>query len=117
VIGRHACHAGPRRLRPESSSKAALRCLAILGLGWTLIAAGTGTATPAESSATSATEVDPGKLTAQQAAQELANPNTPLANLTLRTQFRSYDGNLPNADDQVGGGNRKNGSSGFCVGR
>ena len=40
------------------------------------------------------------KLSAQEAARELANPNTPLANLTLRSQFRAFDGDLPSAGDQ-----------------
>ena len=34
-------------------------------------------------------------------AKELANPNTPLATLTLKTQYRSFDGDLPGAADQT----------------
>lgn len=37
---------------------------------------------------------------ADELARELANPNTVLARLTLKTQFRSYTGDLPKADDQ-----------------
>ncbi len=37
---------------------------------------------------------------AEEVARELANPNTPLASLTFKNQFRFYDGNLPGADDQ-----------------
>ena len=33
-------------------------------------------------------------------ARELANPNTALATLTSKLQFRSFEGTLPNADDQ-----------------
>lgn len=37
---------------------------------------------------------------ANEVAKELANPNTPLATLTLKTQYRSFDGDLPGAADQ-----------------
>jgi len=33
-------------------------------------------------------------------AKELANPNTPLTSLKFKVQYRSYEGDLPNADDQ-----------------
>jgi hypothetical protein len=33
-------------------------------------------------------------------AAELANPNTPLATLNAKLQFRTFQGDLPNADDQ-----------------
>ena len=33
-------------------------------------------------------------------ARELANPNTPLASLTFKNQYRWYDGNLPGASKQ-----------------
>ena len=53
--------------------------------------AGTDQSKPAEAhEGTSADEV----------AKELANPNTSLASLTFRNQFRWYTGDLPNADDQ-----------------
>ena len=39
-------------------------------------------------------------LTAEEAARELANPNTPLASLTLKTQYWGYAGNLPDAKGQ-----------------
>ena len=35
-------------------------------------------------------------LTAEEAAKELANPNTPLASLNFKSQFRWFDGDLPN---------------------
>ena len=37
---------------------------------------------------------------ADEIAKELANPNTSLASLTFKNQFRSYKGDLPDADDQ-----------------
>jgi len=37
---------------------------------------------------------------AEEIAAELANPNTPLANLNFKFQYRTFEGNLPNADDQ-----------------
>ena len=45
---------------------------------------------------------DPGAATASanEMAAELANPNTPLASLTFKLQFRGFTGDLPNADDQ-----------------
>ena len=39
---------------------------------------------------------------ADEIAKELANPNTPLASLTLKTQYRIFDGDLPGAGDQEG---------------
>jgi len=41
-------------------------------------------------------------LSAEEAAKELANPNTPLATLNFTYQIRRYDGDLPDADGQVG---------------
>lgn len=35
-----------------------------------------------------------------QVARSLANPNTPLATLNVKNQFRTFEGNLPGADDQ-----------------
>ncbi|MBW2177210.1 MAG: hypothetical protein JRH03_09740 [Deltaproteobacteria bacterium] len=37
---------------------------------------------------------------ADELAAELSNPNTSVATLTLRNQFRWFDGDLPDADDQ-----------------
>jgi len=38
--------------------------------------------------------------TADEIAVELANPNTPLASLNFKFQFRTFQGDLPDADDQ-----------------
>jgi hypothetical protein len=43
-----------------------------------------------------------GELNADEAAKELANPNTPLASLNFKSQFRTFKGGLPGADDQNG---------------
>ena len=40
--------------------------------------------------------------TADEIAQELANPNTPLATLNFKLQFREFAGDLPDADGQNG---------------
>lgn len=37
---------------------------------------------------------------ADEVASELANPNNSLASLTFKNQFRWYEGDLPNADEQ-----------------
>jgi hypothetical protein len=37
---------------------------------------------------------------ADEIAKQLANPNSPLASLTFKFQYRTYVGNLPNADNQ-----------------
>lgn len=37
---------------------------------------------------------------AEEIAAELANPNAPLASLTFKLQYRTFEGNLPNADEQ-----------------
>jgi hypothetical protein len=37
---------------------------------------------------------------AEEIAAELANPNTPMASLNLKLQFRSFDGTLPGASSQ-----------------
>ena len=50
---------------------------------------------PASASAGGAAEPS-----AQELAESLANPNTPLASLTFKLQYRTYEGDLPNADDQ-----------------
>jgi len=39
-------------------------------------------------------------ISADEAAKELANPNTAVASLTLKNQFTWYKGELPGADDQ-----------------
>lgn len=49
----------------------------------------------AAASANTQTESDADKI-----ARELANPNTPLASLTFRNQYRWYTGKLPGADQQ-----------------
>jgi hypothetical protein len=38
--------------------------------------------------------------TAEEIAAELSNPNTSLASLTLKTQFRWFEGDIPGADSQ-----------------
>jgi hypothetical protein len=73
--------------------------LALLSLAVVLDAA-VSLAEEAEAAGTAADGSDISKLSAQTAARELANPNTPLASLTLRNQFRAYDGDLPSAGDQ-----------------
>ena len=40
--------------------------------------------------------------TAEEIAKELANPNTPLASLNFKSQFRWFEGSLPGADGQSG---------------
>ena len=37
---------------------------------------------------------------AEEVAQKLANPNTPLATLNLKLQYRTFEGDLPGADNQ-----------------
>lgn len=39
-------------------------------------------------------------LSAEETARELANPNTPLATLTLKNQLRLFEGDLPGPDDE-----------------
>ena len=41
-----------------------------------------------------------GSKSADEVAKELANPNTSLASLTFKNQYRWYTGDLPGADDQ-----------------
>lgn len=41
-----------------------------------------------------------GSTSTEDAAKELMNPNTSLASLTLRNQYRSYNGDLPGAGNQ-----------------
>ena len=40
------------------------------------------------------------KPSVDEIAAELSNPNTSVASLTLKFQYRSFEGDLPNADDQ-----------------
>lgn len=42
----------------------------------------------------------PADLSADEAARQLANPNTPLASLTFKNQYRWYKGKLPGAEGQ-----------------
>ncbi len=42
----------------------------------------------------------PAKPSADEIAKSLANPNSPLASLTLKAQYTTFKGNLANADDQ-----------------
>ncbi|MDH3762647.1 MAG: hypothetical protein OEU50_16820, partial [Gammaproteobacteria bacterium] len=37
---------------------------------------------------------------AEEVAAKLANPNTPLATMNLKLQYRTFEGDLPDADDQ-----------------
>jgi len=39
---------------------------------------------------------------AEEIARELANPNTPLATLNFKLQFRAFEGSLPGANSQNG---------------
>ena len=41
-------------------------------------------------------------LSAEETAQKLANPNSPLASLNFKFQFRGFEGSLPGADNQNG---------------
>jgi len=45
-------------------------------------------------------EADKKKPSADEVARELSNPNSSLATLTLKNQYRWYTGDLPGADDQ-----------------
>ncbi|MCP4256202.1 MAG: hypothetical protein GY774_01590 [Planctomycetes bacterium] len=51
---------------------------------------------------TSAMAQEPSGKSAEEVARELANPNTALATLNFKLQFRSFEGDLPNASDQNG---------------
>lgn len=42
------------------------------------------------------------KPSAEEVAAALANPNSPMASMTLKTQYRTFKGELPGADDQNG---------------
>ena len=44
------------------------------------------------------------KPSADEVAAKLANPNTPLASLSFKFQYREFEGDLPNADNQDGMG-------------
>ncbi len=41
-----------------------------------------------------------GRTSAEDVARELANPNTPLASLNFKLQFRTFKGDLPKAGHQ-----------------
>lgn len=43
-----------------------------------------------------------GGRSADEVARDLANPNSPLASLTFRAQFRWFEGDIPGADDESG---------------
>ncbi|MEM1084280.1 MAG: hypothetical protein AAGI48_09165 [Verrucomicrobiota bacterium] len=47
-------------------------------------------------------EAQAAEPSADEIARELANPNTPLASLNFKNQFRFFDGTLPGASDQSG---------------
>ena len=47
-------------------------------------------------------DTGPTALSAEEAAKELANPNTALATLNFKNQIHFFDGDLPDADNQVG---------------
>jgi hypothetical protein len=44
------------------------------------------------------------KPSADEIAASLANPNTPLASLNMKFQYRQFEGELPGADDETGSG-------------
>jgi len=54
----------------------------------------------AEEAAAPAPGEEPHAKSADEIAKELANPNNDLAKLTFKNQFRWYEGDLPDADDQ-----------------
>jgi hypothetical protein len=64
------------------------------------IASGKGSVTPSDS----ARDGIVAKPSADEIAADLANPNTPLASLTVKLQFLSFQGDLPGADRQTGQG-------------
>jgi hypothetical protein len=47
-----------------------------------------------------APESEAPQKSAEEIAAELANPNTPMASLTLKLQYRTFEGTLPGADSQ-----------------
>jgi len=47
-----------------------------------------------------ATEGEGTQKSAEEIAAELANPNTPMATLNLKLQYRTFEGTLPGADNQ-----------------
>ena len=57
-----------------------------------------GSLTPVESANTN--QGGAAKPSAEEVAAALANPNTPMATMTLKLQQRSFEGDLPNANDQ-----------------
>ncbi|MGD8557211.1 MAG: hypothetical protein PVJ14_07645 [Chromatiales bacterium] len=61
-----------------------------------------GTAVVSEKSVKMDDEGGPATPSASELAAELSNPNTAVATLNFKNQFRSYTGTLPGADDQSG---------------
>ena len=49
-------------------------------------------------------EAGAAKPSADEIAASLANPNTPLASLNFKFQYRQFEGDLPGADDETGTG-------------
>ena len=58
--------------------------------------------TPWQDEGQSLEDTGPTALSAEEAAKELANPNTALATLNFKNQIRFFDGDLPDANGQVG---------------
>jgi hypothetical protein len=58
--------------------------------------------TPDSKSSTSTAGGGAAKPSADEIAASLANPNTPLASLNLKIQYRQFQGDLPGADDESG---------------
>lgn len=58
--------------------------------------------TPWQDEGQSLDDTGPTALSAEEAARELANPNTALATLNFKNQIRFFDGDLPDANGQVG---------------
>ena len=71
---------------------------ALVFLALTLCATATAPTFAAEPATGSSTEQ---AKSADEIARELANPNNSLASLTFKNQYRSYVGDLPNADKQA----------------
>ncbi len=62
-----------------------------------------GNARAAEAAASGVAASAPQEMSADQVARELANPNTPLARLTLKNQWTHWDGDLPGANGSDSG--------------
>jgi hypothetical protein len=61
-------------------------------------------ARPGAENGTPTTGSGAAKPSADEIAASLANPNTPLASLNLKIQYRQFAGDLPGADDETGTG-------------